>query len=136
MAERGVNVPPGVPVFSLDQVAEAAAAMTDGNPDADVVVKSQVLAGGRGLGHFTNGLQGGVHIVKARDAPALAENMLGGTLVTKQTGAEGKPVNTLLIAKKLALAREMYLAILLDRKSAGPVVVACSEGRLGRERAW
>ena len=46
-----------------------------------VVVKSQILAGGRGLGHFTNGLKGGVHIVKAADAPALAEQMLGGTLV-------------------------------------------------------
>lgn len=132
MAERGVNVPPGVPVFSVDEVAAAAAKMTDNNPDADVVVKSQVLAGGRGLGKFTNGLQGGVHIVKAKDAPALAAKMLGGTLVTKQTGAAGKPVNALLVARKLDLVREMYLAILLDRKAAGPVVVACSEGG-GRE---
>ena len=95
-----------------------------------VVVKAQVLAGGRGLGKFTNGLQGGVHIVPAADAPALAGRMLGGTLVTKQTGPAGKPVNTLLIARKMALVREMYLAILLDRKAAGPVVVACSEGVL------
>ena len=50
-------------------------------PWRQVVVKSQILAGGRGLGHFTNGLKGGVHIVKAADAPALAEKMLGGTLV-------------------------------------------------------
>ena len=50
-------------------------------PRRQVVVKSQILAGGRGLGHFTNGLKGGVHIVKATDAPALAEKMLGGTLV-------------------------------------------------------
>ena len=50
-------------------------------PRRQVVVKSQILAGGRGLGHFTNGLKGGVHIVKAADAPALAEKMLGGTLV-------------------------------------------------------
>ena len=57
-----------------------------------------------------------------------AAKMLGGTLVTKQTGPAGKPVNTLLIARKMDLAREMYLAILLDRKAAGPVVVACSEG--------
>ena len=127
MAAHGVNVPPGVPVFAVDQVAAAAASMADG-PDGDVVVKSQILAGGRGLGTFTNGLKGGVHIVKASEAPALAAKMLGGTLVTKQTGPAGKPVNALLIAKKMALAREMYLAILLDRKSAGPVVVACSEG--------
>ena len=65
----------------------------------------------------------------AADAPALAARMLGGTLVTKQTGAAGKPVNTLLVARKMDIAREMYLAILLDRKAAGPVVVACSEGK-------
>ena len=99
-----------------------------------VVVKAQILAGGRGLGTFTNGLQGGVHIVPAADAPALAARMLGGTLVTKQSGPAGKPVGTLLIARKMALAREMYLAILLDRKAAGPVVVACSEGMERRER--
>ena len=100
-----------------------------------VVVKAQILAGGRGLGTFTNGLQGGVHIVPAADAPALAARMLGGTLVTKQTGPAGKPVNTLLVARKMALAREMYLAILLDRKAAGPVVVACSEGMYAGETA-
>ena len=47
-------------------------------------MKSQILAGGRGLGRFTNGLQGGVHVCKAEEAPALAAKMLGGTLVTKQ----------------------------------------------------
>ncbi len=66
-----------------------------------VVVKAQILAGGRGLGKFTNGLQGGVHIVKASEAPELAKKMLGGTLVTKQTGPKGKPVNTLLVAAKV-----------------------------------
>lgn len=54
-----------------------------------VVIKSQILAGGRGLGKFTNGLQGGVHIAKASEAAALAKRMLGGTLVTKQSGAAG-----------------------------------------------
>jgi succinyl-CoA synthetase beta subunit len=93
-----------------------------------VVVKSQILAGGRGLGKFTNGLQGGVHIVHADKAMDLAKQMLGETLVTKQSGPAGKPVNTLYIAKKMKLAREMYFAILLDRKTAGPVIIACSEG--------
>ena len=93
-----------------------------------VVIKSQILAGGRGLGKFTNGLQGGVHICKAAEAPALAQKMLGGTLVTKQTGLKGKPVNTLLVAHKMKFTREMYFALLLDRKSAGPMAIACSEG--------
>ena len=86
-----------------------------------VVIKSQILAGGRGLGTFTNGLKGGVHVTTVAKAKALAKQMLGATLVTKQTGPAGKPVNTLYIAKKMKLAREMYFAILLDRKSAGVI---------------
>jgi succinyl-CoA synthetase beta subunit len=54
--------------------------------------------------------------------------MLGGTLVTKQTGAEGKPVNTLLVAQKMSLSGEKYFALTLDRKTAGPVAIACSQG--------
>lgn len=127
MAARGVNVPPGIPVFSLDEVPAAAKAMASAE-DNQVVVKSQILAGGRGLGTFKNGFKGGVHVCDASEAPAVASKMLGETLVTKQTGPAGKPVNALLVAKKLKLTREMYLAILLDRKAAGPVLVACSEG--------
>uniref|UniRef100_A0A7S3BJI6 Succinate-CoA ligase subunit beta n=1 Tax=Prasinoderma singulare TaxID=676789 RepID=A0A7S3BJI6_9VIRI len=94
----------------------------------EVVVKSQILAGGRGLGTFTSGLQGGVHVCKASEAAGLAEQMLGQTLVTKQSGPEGKPVNVLYVAEKMKLAREMYFAIVLDRKTAGPMVIACAEG--------
>lgn len=93
-----------------------------------VVIKSQVLAGGRGLGKFTNGLQGGVHIAKTDKALELAKQMLGGTLVTKQTGPAGKPVNVLYVAKKMKLKREMYFAMLLDRATAGPLMIGCSEG--------
>ena len=93
-----------------------------------MVVKSQVLAGGRGLGTFKNGFKGGVHIVPASEATKTAEKMLGQTLVTKQTGAAGKPVNTLYIAAKLDLVNEMYFAILLDRATAGPMLIGCSEG--------
>ena len=93
-----------------------------------MVVKSQILAGGRGLGTFKNGFKGGVHIVKVEDAPEVAAKMLGQVLVTKQTGEKGKPVNTLYLAKKMQLEREMYFAILLDRASAGPMIIACSEG--------
>jgi succinyl-CoA synthetase beta subunit len=64
----GVNVPPGIACRTVEEVAAAAAKL--GGQDGEVVLKSQVLAGGRGLGSFTNGLKGGVHIVKARDAAA------------------------------------------------------------------
>lgn len=93
-----------------------------------VVLKSQILAGGRGLGKFKNGLQGGVHIVNVDKVQELGEQMLNQVLVTKQTGPGGKPVNTLYLAAKMQLTNEMYFAILLDRSTAGPMMIGCSEG--------
>ncbi|GAX77697.1 hypothetical protein CEUSTIGMA_g5140.t1 [Chlamydomonas eustigma] len=126
MAKFGINVPEGSPAFSINDVSVAATKYKD--EKGEIVLKSQILAGGRGLGHFTSGLKGGVHITSAENASVLAKQMLGQTLVTKQTGPAGKPVNTLYVAKKMKLKREMYFAILLDRKSAGPVMIGCSEG--------
>ena len=96
--------------------------------DDEVVIKSQILAGGRGLGTFTNGFKGGVHVIKSADVAKYADKMLGQTLVTKQSGPAGKPVDTLLIAKKMKLVREMYFAIMLDRTTMGPLIIACAEG--------
>ncbi|GAQ84569.1 ATP citrate lyase (ACL) family protein [Klebsormidium nitens] len=124
MAKFGINVPKGIVASTLDEVDSAAKEL----PGSEVVVKSQVLAGGRGLGTFKNGFKGGVHIVKKEEARSIAEKMLGQTLVTKQTGAQGKPVNKLFICEKLSLVNEMYFAIALDRKAAGPVIIACSRG--------
>ena len=94
----------------------------------EVVIKSQILAGGRGLGTLTNGFQGGVHVIPKSQTQEYAEKMIGQTLVTKQSGPEGKPVNTVLMAEKMDLVNEMYFAILLDRAFGGPVVIACAEG--------
>ena len=93
-----------------------------------VVVKSQILAGGRGLGTFKNGFKSGVHIVKVDQAVETAKKMLGQVLVTKQTGPGGKPVGTLFIASKMDLAKEMYFAILTDRASAQVLMIGCGEG--------
>jgi succinyl-CoA synthetase beta subunit len=114
MKKMGVNVPFGIAVHTVEEAVAAAAEIGD----EEVVIKSQILAGGRGLGTFTNGLQGGVHIIKSSEVEEYAGKMLGGTLVTKQTGPAGKPVNTLLLAKKMELVNEMYFAILLDRVRA------------------
>jgi len=124
MSDGGVNVPFGIAVHTVDQAVAAAAEIGD----EEVVIKSQILAGGRGLGKFTSGLQGGVHIIKTSEVKDYAEKMLGQTLVTKQSGPAGKPVNTLLLAKKMSLAREFYFAIMMDRTSQGPMIIACSEG--------
>lgn len=126
MSKYGVNVPKGIVVSS---VAEVKQAIRDAFPgEKEVVVKSQVLAGGRGLGTFKNGFEGGVHIVKIDEAEDIAAKMLGQILITRQTGPEGKPVNKVYICQKLSLANEMYFAITLDRVSAGPVIISCSKG--------
>ena len=96
---------------------------------AEVVVKAQIHAGGRGKGTFTNGFKGGVHICKTpEEARQVASKMLGQTLVTHQTGPGGRVVNKVLVAESAQIARETYFAILLDRATAAPLLVASTEG--------
>ena len=95
----------------------------------DLVVKAQVHAGGRGKGTFANGFKGGVHLVNSPDeARDVAGKMLGQTLVTHQTGAAGRLVNKVLIAESVDIEREIYFAVLLDRATAAPLIVASTEG--------
>jgi succinyl-CoA synthetase beta subunit len=95
----------------------------------DLVVKAQVHAGGRGKGTFANGFKSGVHLVHSPDeAREVAAKMLGQTLVTHQTGPAGRVVNKVLVAKSAEIAREIYFAVLLDRATAAPVIVASTEG--------
>ena len=124
MKKFGVRVPIGAACGTLDEVDDAARAMRGD----EVVVKSQILAGGRGLGTFASGFKGGVHAVAKTRARETAAKMLGGTLMTKQSGPAGKPVNVVYVAEKMTLTREMYFAITLDRASAGPLVIASAEG--------
>ena len=101
---------------------------------SELVVKAQVHAGGRGKGTFTNGFQGGVHLVDSPEKAAeIAEEMLGQTLVTHQTGPEGKLVRKVMVAKSVHIKRELYLAILMDRETKGPVIIASTEGGMDIE---
>jgi len=94
-----------------------------------LVVKAQVLAGGRGKGTLTSGLQGGVKIDASPEAMAnYAKAMLGYNLVTKQTPPEGLKVDKVFIVEAADIERELYLAMLLDRGSQGIVIVASTEG--------
>jgi succinyl-CoA synthetase beta subunit len=96
---------------------------------AEIVVKAQIHAGGRGKGTFTNGFKGGVHVCKSPvEAKEIAAKMLGQTLVTHQTGPAGRVVNKVLVAESADIAREIYFAILLDRATAAPLIVASTEG--------
>src|SRR5436189_480053 len=97
--------------------------------DVDLVVKAQIHAGGRGKGTFRNGFKGGVHIRKtSAEVRELAEKMLGQILVTHQTGLAGRVVNKVLVAESAEIAREIYFAVLLDRATAAPLIVASTEG--------
>jgi len=97
--------------------------------DVDIVVKAQIHAGGRGKGTFKNGFKGGVHVRKTpAEVREVAAKMLGQILVTHQTGPAGRTVNKVLVAESADIAREIYFAILLDRATAAPLVVASTEG--------
>jgi succinyl-CoA synthetase beta subunit len=97
--------------------------------DVDVVVKAQIHAGGRGKGTFTNGFKGGVHVRKTPpEVRDVAAKMLGQILVTHQTGPGGRQVNKVLVAESADIAREIYFAVLVDRATAAPVIVASTEG--------
>jgi succinyl-CoA synthetase beta subunit len=117
LAKYGVPVPRGEVAYTVEE-AEAAAKKIGGS----VVVKAQIHAGGRGKG-------GGVKIAKtAEEAGEIAKKMLGMTLVTHQTGPEGRLVQRLLIEETLPIERELYLGIVLDRSLGESVFMGSREG--------
>ncbi|MGQ3016406.1 ADP-forming succinate--CoA ligase subunit beta [Phenylobacterium sp.] len=133
LAEFGVAVPRGFAAHTVEEAAQAAAKL--GGPVW--VVKSQIHAGGRGKGRF-EGLgpdaKGGVRVVKSADeVKTNAEEMLGRVLVTHQTGPKGKQVNRLYIEEGAAIARELYLSLLVDRDTSRVSVVASTEGGMDIE---
>ena len=99
-----------------------------------VVIKAQIHAGGRGKGNFKNGFEGGVHLSEsAEEIGAIAKQMIGQVLVTHQTGDSGKVVNKVMVAQAVDISKEYYLAILMDRESRAPVIVASTEGGVNIE---
>jgi succinyl-CoA synthetase beta subunit len=133
LAKHGVALPPGAVCDSAD-AAKMVAQKLFADGAATVVVKAQIHAGGRGKGTFKNGFQGGVKLCKTADE--VFENataMLGNVLVTKQTGPEGRLVSKLLVALAPNISNELYLAVLLDRSTSRPVVMASTEGGMDIE---
>ncbi|MEI8311627.1 MAG: ADP-forming succinate--CoA ligase subunit beta [Verrucomicrobiota bacterium] len=121
----GVTNTPGGVASTPEEAEKVARSLGTNN----LVVKAQVHAGGRGKGTFTNGYKGGVHLCKtAGQARDIAAQMLGHTLVTHQTGPEGRVVRKVLVSKSVEIARELYFAILIDRAISAPVIVASTEG--------
>jgi succinyl-CoA synthetase beta subunit len=128
LARYGVPVPQGEPAFAASEVGPIADRLITGTKNPVVVVKAQIHAGGRGKG-------GGVKVVKggAAEAGAVAEKMLGMQLVTHQTGPEGQKVRRLYVEQGLGIARELYLALLVDRDRRRIAVMASTEGGMDIE---
>jgi succinyl-CoA synthetase beta subunit len=127
LKKYGVSVPRGELAENRDDAERAAKALFDAGASG-VVVKAQIHAGGRGKG-------GGVKIAKSvEEAAELASKMLGMTLVTHQTGPEGRVVRRLLIEETLPIERELYLGIVLDRTEAKPVCMASQSGGMEIEQ--
>src|SRR5580698_5708712 len=126
LRKYGVPVPGGEMATTLEE-ADTAAKSLFGAGNKVVVVKAQIHAGGRGKG-------GGVKLARsAEEAEALARQILGMTLVTHQTGPEGRVVGRVLIEEGLQIARELYLSLLLDRAAGKPVMMASAAGGMDIE---
>ncbi|MDD5262579.1 MAG: ADP-forming succinate--CoA ligase subunit beta [Methylacidiphilales bacterium] len=125
----GVATPRGKVASSPDEAEQVA--RTLGN---NLVVKAQIHAGGRGKGTFKDGFKGGVQLAKtAGQVKDLAEKMLNNTLITHQTGPAGRVVSRVLVAESVTIDRELYFAIVMDRATNGPVVMASRQGGMDIE---
>jgi succinyl-CoA synthetase beta subunit len=145
MAARGVPVPEGRVATTVEEAVAAVRPLIEGSGSPVVVLKSQIHAGGRGKGTFvenpdirgvnviTAGIDGGIEAAEKR-VRELATAMLGSTLVTIQTGPEGKRVNRLYLEQGIDIARELYLAVLLDRAVGRNIVMASTEGGVEIEK--
>ncbi|ORC85205.1 succinyl-CoA ligase [Trypanosoma theileri] len=131
LKEGGCKTEFGIPCRTLEEVEAALGKIKTERK----VVKSQILAGGRGMGTFKDGYKGGVHVCKnAEEALECAKKMMNNTLVTKQTGPKGQKVSVLYVTEAVTgIKRELYLALLLDRKTASPMFIGSAEGGMGIE---
>ena len=127
LEKYGVAVPKGIPAMSVEEAVKAAESM-----ETDLyVVKAQIHAGGRGAGHFTDNPEGkgGVRLCKTvEEVKDAAEAMMGKTLVTKQTGPEGKEVQRLYVTDGVDIEKEYYCSVLLDRATSKVTFMVSLEG--------
>jgi succinyl-CoA synthetase beta subunit len=133
LAKFGAPVPAGFAALTVDE----AVAAVDQLPGPLYVVKAQIHAGGRGKGKFKElrpDAKGGVRLAKSKDeVKAAATDMLGNTLVTIQTGPEGKQVNRLYVTDGADILKEFYLALLVDRATGRVAFVVSTEGGMDIE---
>merc|ERR1739844_787204 len=130
LKEAGVPVPN----FGVAKTAEEARKIAEEIASNDLVVKAQVLAGGRGKGSFKGGYKGGVQLVyNPEEVEESAKGMIGDFLITKQTGADGRICNSVMITERKYTRKEYYIAFMNERAFNGPVIIASSEGGVNIE---
>ena len=124
---------------TVDEAVQSVRPLMENSDYPVLIIKAQIHAGGRGKGHFLENSQlSGVNIVRANiqdriksvedQVRHLAKQMLGSTLVTAQTGPEGKRVNRLYIEQGVKISRELYISVVLDRKQGRNIVLALDQG--------
>merc|ERR1712141_342945 len=129
---KAAGVP--VPNFGVAKSAEEAKQIAQDISTNDLVVKAQVLAGGRGKGSFKGGYKGGVKLVYSpEEVEESAQGMIGDFLITKQTGADGRICNSVMITERKYTRKEYYIAFMNERAFNGPVIIASSEGGVNIE---
>lgn len=134
LKKADVSIPTFRIATTMGEVDKVAKEIAKISGSTDLVVKAQVLAGGRGKGVWDSGLQGGVKICyNQSEAESVAERMLGHRIFTKQTGETGQVCSAVGIVERRYLRREFYFAIALDRESAGPMIIASSQGGVNIE---
>merc|ERR1712183_115912 len=130
LKEAGVPVPK----FGVAKTAAEAKQIAVDIASNDLVVKAQVLAGGRGKGHFSKYPKGGVQLLfSADEVEAAAKGMIGDFLITKQTGAEGRICNSVMVTERKYTRKEFYIAFMNERSMNGPCCIASSEGGVNIE---
>ncbi|XP_053116369.1 succinate--CoA ligase [ADP-forming] subunit beta, mitochondrial-like [Hemicordylus capensis] len=130
LKEAGVAVPKGLVARTPEEAYKAAKEIGT----EDLVVKAQVLAGGRGKGTFEGGLKGGVRLVcSPEEAREISSQMIGKKLFTKQTGERGRICNEVLICERRDPKKEYYFAITMETSSQGPVLIGSSQGGVNIE---
>jgi len=133
MARHGVRVQRGIVATTPEQAAANAKQLRETGA-RDLILKAQILAGGRGKGHFDNGFKGGVKVCqKPEEVGEYAKSMLGYNLITAQTDDKGQPVAKVLVHEGVDFNKEYYLAFLLERAYDGPVIVGSPCGGIDIE---
>nr|XP_012146874.1 PREDICTED: succinyl-CoA ligase [ADP-forming] subunit beta, mitochondrial-like isoform X2 [Megachile rotundata] len=122
------------PKFGVAKTPDEAAKLAADLKTKDIVLKAQVLAGGRGKGHFKGTNISGVKMCETpEEAKKLASQMLGKLLITKQTGEAGRICNAVMVTQRMFPRKEYYLAVMMERAFGGPVIIASSQGGVNIE---